>query len=410
MIKILHGGALETLRSLPAESIHCCVTSPPYWGLRDYGVAGQIGLEATPQEYLEKMVAVFHQVHRVLRKDGTLWLNMGDCYAGSGRGGYIGDACTLEGNRHSQAECRKARGSQLKPGLHETVAAAGQIGRAWAPPPAGFKQKDLVGMPWRLAFVLQSDGWYLRQDIIWHKPNPMPESVRDRCTKAHEYLFLLSKSERYHWDFEAMQEAASGTAHPRTYKTPDGWDTSSGNGGHGSFHKNGREKGQKPEDPNSRMHIERAAGRENSKLHSSRAALRAPGVTPKSARPGSGIKANASFHEAVNDLVQTRNRRSVWTIATAPFKGAHFATFPPKLVEPCILAGCPAGGVVLDPFAGSGTVGQVARQLGRGAILIELNEEYLGMIRERLDKSQNPPPSKALRRAGPKPKTQNSHP
>jgi hypothetical protein len=290
------------------------------------------------------------------------------------------------------------------------------------------KQKDLIEIPWRVAFALQADGWYLRMDIIWHKPNPMPESVVDRPTKAHEYIFLLSKSVRYYYDAEAIKEPASGGTHPRSaaageypgsaerddnrrrFKTPDGWDTSKEMGGHGSFHKEGREKGhmvdvgtgvgwgrssendpgdnrvgrgrqRKVEGPGSAMHVSRAVGREDSKPNASKAALR--GSDRKLAMAGSGIKNNESFDAAMAVMPETRNKRSVWTIATQAFKDAHFATFPEKLVVPCILAGCPEGGVVLDPFAGSGTVGEVGERLGRNSILIELKPEYCKMAKQR---------------------------
>jgi len=325
------GDCRAILPTIGAESVQCCVTSPPYWGLRDYGGhAEQLGLESSPEAFLDEMVAVFREVRRVLRKDGTCWLNMGDGYCGApgGHQGQTGERSTRTFTARILME-KKGR---------------------------GLKRKDLVGMPWRLALALQADGWFLRADIIWHKPNPMPETVRDRPTKAHEYIFLLSKSESYFYNAEAIKEPVSGTAHARRgYKTPDGWDTSKGNGGHGVFHKNGREKGQ----------------------------YRTPGVGPKSSRPGSGVKANESFHASVVDLVSSRNKRSVWTVPTRPFKGAHFATYPPELITPCILAGSRPGDVVLDPFGGSGTTGQVALELGRSALLIELNPEYAQLIEKR---------------------------
>lgn len=493
------GDWVECLRQLPDQSIHCCVTSPPYWGLRDYGTAvwkggdstcnhretelrrgvnlsqsaastrggghkiaeagwiqykdkcarcgavrvdRQLGLEKTPEEYVSKIVEGFREVRRVLRDDGTLWLNLGDTYnfgksrsALSCRGGY--EALFAESDKIS-----RKRTGQLK-------------------------VKDLIGIPWRVAFALQADGWYLRSDIIWQKPNPMPESVTDRPTKSHEYIFLLTKSHNYYYDAEAIKEPVTGGAHPRT------------NGKH------------------SRMMLERAAGREGSKPNPSRAAInavlhnqtsalrarngtkrnptkivngmrpRVPGVGPKSAEPGSGIKANSSFNAAMVALTARRNKRSVWTVATAPYKQAHFATFPPKLIEPCILAGtsakgcCPKCGApwkriiekitfgkvdyngkhsdqnyagrnmlatcraarlagaphdgpfsgtktlgwkptcncqsdmgipitpipctVLDPFGGSGTTGMVALEHGRKSILIELNVDYVEMGKVRCD-------------------------
>ncbi len=270
---ILIGDCIESMRGLPDQSVHTCVTSPPYFGLRDYGHDGQIGLEPTPDEFVTKLVEVFREVRRVLRNDGTLWLNLGDSYA-------------RQGGRES-TQGRHWDGREADPGAMHSTRHASDI---------GLKPKDLIGIPWRVAFALQADGWYLRQDIIWHKPNPMPESVTDRCTKAHEYIFLLSKSQRYYFDLEAMKEKATGSA-----------------------------------------------------------------------------LAN-----------EKRNRRSVWTVTTKPFKGAHFATFPPDLIEPCIKAGCPEGGTVLDPFGGSGTTGLVAQTWGRKFILCELNSEYAQMAQNRI--------------------------
>jgi DNA modification methylase len=323
------GDAIEQLSLLSDESVQCCVTSPPYWGLRDYGVTGQIGLEATPEAFLEKMVAVFEQVRRVLRKDGTCWINMGDSYA-SNAGGY-----SETGSRGATSCPRISAG---------TMSAIVQNRKRL--PASGLKAKDLCGMPWRLAFALQAAGWYLRCDIIWHKPNPMSESVRDRPTKSHKYLFLLSRNERYYFDAEAIKEPVTGNAHtrgngvnPKAYKMPDGWDT--GPGAHGAFHRNGREKGKTP-GRNSRIHMDR------DNEHAARA---------------KHPRQNASFSAAVRGLVEKRNKRSVWTVATAPYKEAHFATFPPKLIRPCILAGTKLGDLVLDPFGGSGTTAMVALQL-----------------------------------------------
>lgn len=314
--QILVGDSMELLQQMPDQSAHCCVTSPPYYGLRDYGVDGQIGLEETPNEFIVRLVEVFREVRRVLRDDGTCWVNMGDSYR---------------------------------------------------------LDKQLMGMPWRLAFALQDDGWYLRQDIIWHKPNPMPESVRDRCTKAHEYLFLLSKSSRYYFDGEAIREPAAygitptgvGFGHgsdaeirgrPRI-AMPTGWDTSTGGGGHGSFHIDGAARGSK----------------RNSFARES-----------KYTAGDHGQKAQHRPGRSDIDYSQTRNKRSVWTVATHGFKGAHFATFPPDLIRPCILAGAPRGGLVLDPFGGAGTTGLVAMQEGRRSILLELNPEYADLARRRL--------------------------
>ena len=249
MERVLFGDALEQLKKLESESVNTCVTSPPYYNLRDYGTPGQIGREETPEEYISKLTAVFREVHRVMRPDGTLWVNIGDSYAAKS-----------------------------------------------GPQSCGYKGKDLIGVPWMLAFALRRDGWYLRQDIIWQKLNAMPESVRDRCTKSHEYIFLLSKSGRYYFDAAAIREPC-------------------------------------------------------------------------------GKKGNDSG---------SRNKRSVWNIATGQFKAAHYATFPERLVEPCILAGCPEGGIVLDPFVGSGTTGAVAKRLRRNFVGVEINPGYWQMAVDRI--------------------------
>lgn len=319
--RIYHGDVLKCLAEMPEKSVNCCVTSPPYWGLRDYGVEGQIGLEETPQEFVAKMVEVFRGVRRVLTDDGTCWVNMGDCYAGSGRGGNTSDTSGLEGTTESQEQSRKARGSKKPTVLHKATIESGAIGRAWVPAPAGLKQKDLCGMPWRLAFALQDDGWWLRQDIIWAKPNPMPESVIDRCTKAHEYIFLLSKRATYYYDQDAIREEAE-------YRD------------------------------------DRPRDRTTNKLRNT------PGMH--------------AHHGLEHNNYTTRNKRSVWEVATEPFGEAHFATFPTKLIEPCILAGCPKGGTVLDPFMGSGTTALVAANLQCKAVGIELNAEYIDLAARRL--------------------------
>jgi DNA modification methylase len=284
------GDCLEVLRTLESGSVQTCVTSPPYWGLRDYGVEGQLGLEKTPDEYVAKMVDVFREVRRVLRDDGTLWLNLGDSYATGG--GSIG--------RSPGGEDQGER--YLRQGMIDTQPNRMKID--------GLKPKDLVGIPWRVAFALQADGWYLRQDIIWHKPNPMPESVQDRCTKAHEYIFLMSKSERYYFDSVAMREPSSQPE--RSGKIEKSFSTGD-------------------RDAVLRMDVGRSVMR-----------------------------------------TDHRNRRSVWTVSTQPFKGAHFATFPPKLIEPCVLAGSKPGDTVLDPFNGAGTTGLVAHRNGREHVGIEL--------------------------------------
>lgn len=300
---ILTGDCREVLRTLADASVHCCVTSPPYFGLRDYGHAGQIGLEQSPDAYVAEMVAVFREVRRVLRDDGTLWLNLGDSY-----------------NAHpGQRKTTDRVGPK-----QETNAGSNTAPSRYVP---DLKPKDLIGIPWRVAFALQADGWYLRQDIIWHKPNPMPESVRDRCTKAHEYVFLMAKSERYFCDTQAIAEPADSAGQTRPF--------------------NDAKKASRVVNGNL------GTGNE------------APGAAPYL-------------------IGETRNKRSVWTIATQPFSEAHFATMAPELAETCIKAGCPEGGTVLDPFGGAGTTGLVADRLQRSALLIELNPEYAAMARARI--------------------------
>nr|DAQ54376.1 MAG TPA: adenine-specific methyltransferase [Caudoviricetes sp.] len=294
-----------------------CVTSPPYFGLRDYGHDGQIGLEQTPEEYIAAMVEVFRCVRDVLADDGTLWLNIGDSYATG-----------------TKADRQQSKNPGVGANRPEAQNSVGRIGN-----PPGCKTKDLIGIPWMLAFALRADGWYLRQDIIWHKPNPMPESVRDRCTKAHEYIFLLSKSERYFYDHEASKESAV-SDHPPGNKTHKG---------------------------------ATAYAEQDGEFHRTKAGL--VGYANR-VRERKGCPNGAGG--------EMRNRRSVWTVATRPYRGAHFATFPPALIEPCILAGSRSGDVVLDPFMGSGTTAQVALQHGRQYMGCELNEEYKALQDERI--------------------------
>lgn len=301
--QIFNQDCIQGMQSLPNGCVNTCVTSPPYFGLRDYGHDGQIGLEETPEAYVQKMTEVFREVKRVLRDDGTLWLNLGDSYSGSGKG-PAGNLGAKHNERHLQ---------------HKT---GGII-------PDGLKPKDIIGIPWRVAFALQADGWYLRQDIIWHKPNPMPESVTDRCTKAHEYIFLLSKSPKYHFDNESIKEESS------------------------------------------YFQTDKRAGKGNIRYEGKRTINK------------SGINGQDSF-VTINE---TRNKRSVWTITTKPFKDAHFATYPEDLIVPCILAGCPEGGLVLDPFMGAGTTALVSKKLGRNYVGFELNEEYKKIADKRLNKT-----------------------
>ena len=287
---IINGNSLEVLKSLPDNSIDCCVTSPPYYALRDYGCDGQIGLEETPEKYIESLCDVFSEVRRVLTPQGTLWLNIGDSYNGN----KVGNTEVVKNKKVSESN-----------DFHKKL---------WS----GAKPKDLIGIPWMLAFALRSQGWYLRQDIIWQKPNPMPESVTDRCTKSHEYIFLLSKSQKYYFDYEAIQEKA---------KYP--------------FDNRG----------------ERGDSRRGTQMNS------------MSGQTG-----------------EMRNKRDVWQVNTKPCKEAHFATYPFELIKPCILAGCPENGIVLDPFMGSGTTAIVARSLNRNYLGVELNPEYIKIAHKRLEK------------------------
>ena len=331
IVTILNGDCREVLKTLPDASVNCCVTSPPYFGLRDYGHAGQIGLESTPDDYVAELVAVFREVKRVLREDGTLWLNLGDSY-----GGYFGDKYAH------------------KPFGQDRTADA-------STPPnkisMGHMQKNLLGIPWRVAFALQADGWNLRQDIIWHKPNPMPESVTDRCTKSHEYIFLLSKSLRYYYDAEAIAEPIAPSSVERLSQPNLA---------------NQAGSGRVPGKTNGTM---KAVGR------GGRNAFRGQGHF----RDGDTGPANREGRDMrdVGADPATRNKRSVWTVTTKPYREAHFATFPPDLITPCILAGCPVGGTVLDPFGGSGTTGSVASGNGRRAVLVELNGDYVKLAQDR---------------------------
>ena len=306
--QILKGDSLAVLKRMPDASVQTCVTSPPYWGLRDYGVKGQLGLEKTPEEYVERMVEVFREVRRVLKDDGTLWLNLGDSFA----------CAKGSGGKSSFLQSRNA-GSRDK-------------GHTYT---GGLPPKNLVGIPWRVAFALQADGWILRSDIIWHKPNPMPESVTDRPTKAHEYIFLFAKSEKYFFNRIAFAEPCKS----KKYDVQ-------------------RMKEGRP----------RVAGKWFDVRHDRHFAT--SGNLGHSNKVGNGV---------------TRNRRTVWTVTARPFKGAHFATFPPALIEPCILAGAPKGGVVLDPFFGAGTTGLVADAHDRQYIGIELNSTYIRMAQKRIE-------------------------
>ena len=306
---IINRDALYALRELPSESVHCAVTSPPYYALRDYGLDAQIGREDTPEQYIEKLTEVFRELRRVLRPDGTFWLNIADTYCGTGSKGSSTDPKNPKGrNGQSVSIARKA---------------------------AGIKQKDLIGIPWLLAFSLRSDGWYLRSDIIWQKANPMPESCKDRPTRCYEHIFLLTKSKHYYYDAAAIAE---------------------------------------PIAPNTAARYR--LGRSTNTKYAGEV-------------PGQGkiqglnrVRSVGYYDDAL--MPTTRNKRDVWLINTVPYKGAHFAAFPPKLAETCILAGCPRGGVVLDPFFGSGTTGTAAKDLDRHYIGIELNAEYCALARARI--------------------------
>ena len=324
------GDCLETLRTLPSDSVDCIVTSPPYWGLRDYGVAGQIGQEIDFREYIAKLVEVFEECRRVLKPSGTCWVNMGDSYAAN-RTYQVAD------NKHTDV----GNSTSMKV-------------------PDGLKPKDLIGQPWRLAFALQDAGWYLRSDIIWHKPNPMPESVRDRPTKAHEYLFLLTKSQRYYYDADAIAE-------PALYVGDDRGSRSDSRRGTAYNSMSGVTGATK----NARTVWEIGARLEDVAQEIADYALECSGMVNPDL-----------ILEAISIQVPDR---TVWRMATTPTKEAHFATFPPELPKRCILAGCPEGGTVLDPFAGSGTTLMVAKQLGRKWVGIELNPEYAEMARKRVE-------------------------
>ena len=305
--QILVGDCRLLLKQIGDQSVHTCVTSPPYFGLRDYGMDDQIGLEQTPDAFVTELVMVFREVKRILRDDGTVWLNLGDSYASYRDGKATPD--TTRGD---------SEGTLVKKGSAKNRMAS-TFSNSF------IKHKDLIGIPWRVAFALQADGWYLRQDIIWHKPNPMPESVTDRCTKAHEYIFLLSKSPKYYFDNEAIKEPVANSS---------------------------------------------VSQLSQNNLSNQLGSNRVP------------FKTNGTMKAVGN--TENRNKRSVWTVTTKPFKGAHFATFPPDLIEPCILAGCPEGGMVLDPFGGSGTTGLVANRNNRNAIVCELNPDYVQICENRI--------------------------
>jgi DNA modification methylase len=334
MNRVIFGDCRDTMRDLIADGVRVqmCVTSPPYFGLRDYGHPGQLGLEATPAEFVAAMVEVFGLVRELLADDGVLWLNLGDSYNAAGRTGHG----TRQGFKQGTNRASDTGADNCRPSVDS------------------LKPKDLIGIPWRVAFALQEAGWYLRQDIIWHKPNPMPESVTDRCTKAHEYMFLLSKSERYFFDSDAIKEQSVTDDIRRPYGSKGAWDL------------DGRPEEQRPNGK------PRGKGGKN--------AFRGQGHF-RSADTGPANREGRDMADV--GAGETRNRRSVWTVPTQPYNGAHFATFPPALIEPCILAGSRPGDTVLDCFFGSGTTGEVAGNFGRQWIGCELNPDYAPLQRAR---------------------------
>lgn len=390
MNRILIGDVLTGLAQLPDGCVQTCVTSPPYYGLRDYGVDGQIGLESSPAEFIGRMVEVFRAVRRVLHPSGTAWVNMGDSYAGSRSVPDTNSPLLSKRNNHSQApSAQKLIASRRRDNA--------EIPRSDIAFP-GYKPKDMMGMPWMLAFALRADGWYLRQDIIWHKPNPMPESVTDRCTKAHEYLFLLSKSERYYYDVEAIKEPCSPNTHARMAQNVAAQNGS--HRAHGEGKTNGTMKAVLAGSSRSNMPfgwghgdqprtaVELSAAKNNGVGFGHGYDKTTKPRARKLAADGSGTKTNASFEQATRGHVDTRNKRSVWTINTQAYKEAHFATFPEQLVEPCILAGSRPGDLVLDPFMGSGTTAVVAQRLGRNYVGCELNPDYAAMAERRIRTTQ----------------------
>lgn len=342
-LNIIHNtDCLQGLRELPDCSVNCCVTSPPYYGLRDYGVDGQIGLEETPEAYVEKMVTVFREVRRVLKDDGTLWLNLGDSYQSNPKSDF-GDP-KYNGGRDRIDNPNRKRLPGLKP-------------------------KDLIGIPWMVAFALRADGWYLRQDIIWHKPNPMPESVTDRCTKAHEYIFLLSKSARYYYDADAIKQPVVDATVLRLAQQIEKQKGSDRVPGKTNGNMKAVGPGRKPR-PDDDRGGNQGSGR---------------GI-PAMAIDGKGVNGHSGYFDSCGNLIGEgmANKKSVWVIPTMPFSEAHFATFPEDLIVPMIKAGCPEGGTVLDPFMGAGTTALVAYKLNRNYIGSEINPDYCRIAEKRL--------------------------
>tara|TARA_Y100000114_G_C11730142_1_gene313100 strand:+ start:102 stop:1301 length:1200 start_codon:yes stop_codon:yes gene_type:complete len=386
MIDIRVGDCRNVLKELPNNYFHTCVTSPPYWGLRDYGNDGQLGLEKTPKEFVDNLVKVFREVKRVLRDDGTLWLNLGDSYSSGGRTSTTNQ--TVRGDK-DYGVTRPAVCKNIKP-------------------------KDLVGIPWRVAFALQEDGWYLRQDIIWHKPNSMPESVQDRCTKSHEYIFLLSKSKNYYFDNESIKDKSltqnikSNNQKLSKYKNLK----EEKKYRQGIHHKRGENIVIiRPKLPNKKQFLDFIKSKTDANFLVENTDIKKTTIEHwfrsddgfSFPRKDDWLKINdlindwseeynfinygLTYEETHLDSVVTnesKNKRSVWTVTTKPYKEAHFATYPPDLIEPCILAGCPENGNVLDPFGGAGTTALVADRLNRNATIIELNKEYIKIADKRI--------------------------
>lgn len=346
---IIHADWIEGLKQLPDNSIDCVVTSPPYYGLRDYGVAGQIGLEETPEIFVQNLVNGFQHIKRVLKPQGTIWVNLGDSYAGGGGGNYNKNGISQAGGQHI---CNIRNKDKWLNSVN-------------------LKPKDLIGIPWMVAFALRADGWYLRQDIIWHKPNPMPESVTDRCTKAHEYIFLLSKSQKYYFDAEAIKTELKAEAY---HMIPKGWAV--GPGSHDAKD-HATTEGQKRKAKNLKEK-NRPFGIVRDRLlnYDSKEKILRPDIN----------RGQFNNEKDLPKPEQKANKRSVWTVNPMPYSEAHFATFPEKLITDCIKAGCPENGIVLDPFMGAGTTAIVARKLNRNYTGIELNAEYIQLTNKRLYK------------------------
>jgi DNA modification methylase len=361
--KIINQDCMIGLLHIKGKSIDCCVTSPPYFGLRDYGHEGQIGLEETPELFIAKLVAVFREVKRVLKDDGTLWVNMGDSYAGSW-GNYGGQ------NRGNGTQREIVNGSKAHQQSYDGLE---KFKPATANNLPGIKPKDLIGIPWMLAFALRADGWYLRQDIIWAKPNPMPESVTDRCTKSHEYIFLLSKSQTYYFDQDAIKQPIKDSSIARLAQNiadQNGSDRVPGK-------TNGKMKAVAPRFGGNKY------GDSDDPLHRTKSGKE---WNPKMGGGGTSFNGHSGYFKADGTLINggMANKRSVWTVTTKPFSEAHFATFPESLIVDCIKAGCREGGIVLDPFMGAGTTALVARKLNRNYLGFELNKEYIKIAEKRL--------------------------